>query len=425
MSQEKIKNRIDYKTLSETLSIQTKYDDDDAMLVYIKDKLSKMNVDVQEDAYGNIYVTKGIASVYPCVVAHTDTVQSVLTNVAIYRNEDTIFAFDPIKRTQHGIGGDDKVGVYITLQLLNDIQIMKAVFYRNEEIGCLGSRYSMKFHADWYKDIGYVMMADRKGNTDAIRVSGGLVITSEDFLSACEDQLLQYGYTPAIGICTDVDVLVDYNIGVSAINFSCGYHEPHSSKEIVSLKDVNRCYNLMYDILLKYPDQRFPHTCERPVYKGKAFGRSSRYDLHTLNSKYESPIANSIRKKQQPLPLIFGDKVGSYDNFIETDIVKGKRIYEYKGVKSLPFTGYIVHDKCGKPVLDNVFFLPYEGRAYCTTCNNFVDDTQISMLLEHLEVEDRDEIFVYSSYASGWLKKSGSAWNKKLRTWLTDDLPFN
>lgn len=427
MSQEKIKNRIDYKGLSETLSIQTKHGNDEAMLDYIKEKLGSLEVTVQEDEYGNIYVTKGNAKYYPCVVAHTDTVQSVLTNVSIYRSEDTIFAFDPIKRRQHGIGGDDKVGVYIALQLLVDLPTLKVVFYRDEEIGCLGSTYSMKHHLDWYKDCGYVMMADRRGNNEAIRVSGGIVITSDEFLEACKEQLSKYEYVPAIGLLTDVDNLVAGGIGVSAINLSCGYHEPHSSIEIVSFKDVNRCYNLMYDILVEHNNKRFEHEYEPPIHKPHKGSKSAYNSYYNDLSKYASPVSNSLRKRQEKMfpPLVLGDKRFAHDNFIETDVTKNKQtIYEYRGTKSLPLTGEVRCPNCNNPVLENVFYLPFEGRMFCTSCNDYVDDTKVGNLLQHLEVEDRDDTFVYSVYSSGWIKKNQATWSDKLGSWVTNGLPF-
>lgn len=429
MSQEKIKNRIDYKTLSEALSIQTKHGDDQAMLSYIQSKLADLDVTVQTDDYGNIYVTKGTAKSYPCVVAHTDTVQSVLADVTIYRNEDTIFAFDPVKRTQHGIGGDDKVGVYITLQLLVDIPIMKAVFFRDEEIGCKGSDYSITNHKEWYEDCGYVLMADRRGNSDAIRVSGGLIIASDDFLDACQSLFEKYGYKETIGIFTDVDTLTAGGIGISTINLSCGYHEPHTSKEVVSFRDVNKCYNLMYDIISEQNGTKFPHECKAYVYKSKHAGPYTKESLFHDLAKYGTQIFSPVKERQKKMfpPLIFGDKVSLYDDFKETDVVgkEGKKkLYIYTGIKSLPITGETKCPKCARPALDNLFYLPYESRMYCTHCNDYVDDTEVNRLFEFLEVEDREDTFVYSNYCSGWLNKKDALWSAKLGSWTTDGLPF-
>ena len=424
---DKIKNRIDYKKLVATLAVQTKSRDDEAMLSFIREKLKSIDATVQEDGYGNIYVTKGVAKDYPCVIAHTDTVHSVLKDVSIYRNEDTIFSWDPIKRSQCGIGGDDKVGVYIALQLLEDINIIKAVFFRDEEIGSLGSHYAMKNHKEWFNDCNFVLMSDRRGNSDVITVSGGIIITSKEFLETCDPLFKKYNYKDTVGICTDVDVLTVHGIGVSCVNFSSGYWEPHSSREVVSISDVNVCYNLMYDIIIEHGNTRFEYKAEIPAYK-QAYKRTG----HTVYSSLLADViktgaASPIGKRQLKAfpPLIFGNSPGKYDLFTENEVIKGKyKIYMYKGIKSLVLTGDSICNTCKHPVVENVFFLPYEGRMYCTQCNDYVKDSQVPLLLRALEVEDNDTVFVYSLYSSGWLPKEEAKWDTTISSWVPTQLPF-
>jgi len=424
---EKIKNRIDFKKLTSTLAIQTKSYKDENMISFIRERLSHMEVTVQEDTYGNIYVTKGEAKGYPCVIAHTDTVHDVLKEVSIFRDGDTMFAFDPIKRTQCGIGGDDKVGVYITLQLLEDISVMKAVFFRDEEVGCKGSTYSMKHHKDWYNDCNFALMADRRGNSDTITVSNGIVISSKEFLEACDPILEKYGYKDAIGIYTDIDVLTSGGIGVSTTNLSCGYHNPHSSIEFVSISDVNICYNLMYDILIEHGEKRFDYVANIPTYKYtyKKAGQTIRDSL--LSDVIKTGAATPIGQRQLKCfpPLTFGNNSKQYDLFAENDVIKGKyKIYSYKGSRALMLTGEAQCSKCKSSVIENVYFLPYEGRMYCTICNDYVNDTKVPALLQKLEVEDGGTTFVYSLYSDGWLIKEDAKWDTKISSWVSTQLPF-
>ncbi len=61
-----------------------------------------------------------------------------------------------------GIGGDDKVGVYTCLNALfqEGIESVKVSFFRNEEIGCIGSKAAdMK----WFEDVNWVCQLDRRG----------------------------------------------------------------------------------------------------------------------------------------------------------------------------------------------------------------------------------------------------------------------
>lgn len=426
---EKIKNRVDFKMLTQTLAIQTRFNDDEAMLTFIRSRLRDINVTVQEDGYGNIYVTKGKAKSYPCVVAHTDTVHEVLKDVNIFRSGDTLFAFDPIKRAQCGIGGDDKVGVYITLQLLSDLPIMKAVFFRDEEIGCKGSNYSITNHKDWYKDCGFVLMADRRGNKDIVTVSGGVVCTSLDFLETCDPLFKKYGYKDTVGIFTDIDMLTVGGIGISTVNFSSGYHEPHSNREIVSINDINVCYNLMYDIIIEHGEKEFLYKASIPDYKFETFRYKS---TKTENNSYVHNVnvegaSMKIKERQLKLyaPLWLGSKSRKYENFKESDVVKSNRkVYDFCGVKALSLTSDIDCSKCKTSVLENVFFLPYEGRMYCTKCNDYISDSKVPKLLEHLEVEDNDDTFVYSLYSNGWILKNQAVWNENISSWVDDELPF-
>lgn len=428
MNQNTIKNRINFKTLTTILGIQTESYNDEDMLSYILERLKEMDVTVQQDDFKNIYVTKGESKVYPCVVAHTDTVHKKLTNVNIFRTDDTLFAFDPKSRKQCGIGGDDKVGVYITLQLLEDMPIMKAVFFRDEEVGCRGSSYSIKNHKDWYSDCGYVLMADRRGNSDVITVSGGIVISSTEFLEACDSIFEKYGYKDAVGITTDVDALTYGGIGVSTVNFSCGYHDPHSSREVVSISDVNVCYNLMYDIITTHPDKTFKYEATIPSYKHTYSKRGTTYNDSFINSIAKSGASTDIRKRQEKLftPLTYGYHKTEHSLFVENDITKDKvNIYSYRGVKALPITLECSCNKCKTSGIDNIFYLPFEGRMFCTKCNYYIDDNLTPYYLKFLEVDDNGVSFVYSLYANGWIKKSDAKWYGKLSSWVSIGLPFN
>jgi len=136
-------NRISIPLLSSTLAVQTESKDDQRMIDFIKNELKKLKVKIQTDKYGNIYVTKGTANTYPCIVSHTDTVHSVIPDYlykgseeqtkgfTLYRAGDILFAFSEVKVQQVGIGGDDKTGVYLCLQALIDMDVLKVVFYRD------------------------------------------------------------------------------------------------------------------------------------------------------------------------------------------------------------------------------------------------------------------------------------------------------
>jgi putative aminopeptidase FrvX len=63
--------------LKEVLSIPTKTYQEELMIEYLVNYLSTKGYDYKVQENGNIYVTKGVADYYPCVIAHTDTVHSI------------------------------------------------------------------------------------------------------------------------------------------------------------------------------------------------------------------------------------------------------------------------------------------------------------------------------------------------------------
>lgn len=429
---DKVKNRIDYTFLMEVLAVQSSGTNDSAMSAYIKNKLSDLDVEVQEDNYGNIYVTKGTSNMYPCLVAHTDTVHPIIPKFHLFRSEDVLFAFNPQTGKQTGIGGDDKVGVFILLQALKDIPVMKAVFYRHEETGCHGSRYSIKNHKDWYKNCGYIIEPDRRGYADAITNSGGIDITSQEFVDDITPFMEKYAYTEATGIFTDIDTLVTGGIGISTINFSCGYHAPHSNQEIVSISEVNVVYNLIFDIITTNPHKQYLYTPAVKEYvpyvpfnfPNEKFERWSKSAENT-----ESPMSSPIGPRQTKFfpPLVYEQYATktSFENFVEYDVLKNnKKVYRYTGLKVLSLIGNIHCPHCDADVQETVFYLPYEGRMYCAKCNEYVVDTAVQKMLKFLEVEDNNVTFVYSVYSDGWLDKDNAIWTDKICSWVSDDLPF-
>ena len=70
------------------------------------EKLAQISTEllIEEDAHGNIFVTKGEASLFPCIVSHLDQVHKYAKDKTIFQNGDYLLAFDGPK--QVGTGGD-------------------------------------------------------------------------------------------------------------------------------------------------------------------------------------------------------------------------------------------------------------------------------------------------------------------------------
>ena len=230
----------------------------DALNLRMKGKLK-----IENDTHGNIYVTKGKANLYPCIVSHLDQVHKYAQNKTIFQNGDYLLAFDGPR--QVGTGGDDLVGVFMCLQLLEDYNFIKVVFFVAEEVGCIGSGAC---DLSYFDDCMFIGQADRKNNSDFINYSNGVQLFGEEFSTFVAPVLKDYNYKECVGIATDAGCLSKRNVGIACFNISCGYYNPHTSTEYVSIKDVTNCYNVICDIISN-SDKRFLFTRPTVTYGSK------------------------------------------------------------------------------------------------------------------------------------------------------------
>jgi len=264
----KIKTRegreIDKDLLLECLVIQTNSKDETRMSQFITDKLTEWNISYEIDDIGNIMATKGRAELYPVLACHQDTVHDLVENFLIYENEDILFAIDGKDTSQTGIGGDDKVGVFIALQCLKEMDICKAVFFTREEIGCYGSG---RVNLDWFKQASFIAQVDRKGDSDFVTHATGTKLCSNDFLSAALPYITNWGFTPYTqGGLTDVVQLTEDGVGVSTFNMSCGYFDPHSDSETIKVSIVEATWALIWDLFTNLNGQKWTHRIEYKRY---------------------------------------------------------------------------------------------------------------------------------------------------------------
>ncbi len=74
---------MDIKLLKEILAIQSCSYESERMEAYITNRCEKLGYEyVIED--GSIYIHKGLADSYPCIIAHTDTVHSITNDLTVY-----------------------------------------------------------------------------------------------------------------------------------------------------------------------------------------------------------------------------------------------------------------------------------------------------------------------------------------------------
>jgi hypothetical protein len=218
------------------------------------------------DTFGNLYVTKGEATQYRCLVAHTDINQAYRDDVRIYMNKDWIFGFDMEEGCQCGVGADDGIGISLAIEMFNRFDAIKLFFPLQEEIGCIGSG---KCEVEFFSNCTMIVQGDRRSFTnDLITFTNGIEVCSQEFVDAASEISLKYGYAKANGICTDVGkIKANSAVTCVAMNISIGYAFEHSDKEVISKKHYQNAVNYVYDLLVGLGGVKWEHTYVAPVYK--------------------------------------------------------------------------------------------------------------------------------------------------------------
>lgn len=233
--------------LQKLYRIQAPSGREEAMTEFIQNILDTIpNVKYNIDKMGNIYVVKGNAETYPCVIAHTDEVhhRSKTGYEVISIKDEIILGYDNQFHYFSGIGADDKNGIWVALKCLLRFDAIKCAFFVQEERGCIGSE---KADIEFFKDCRYVIQCDRKGNSDLIDNIGGMNLCSKKFLKDIEYK--RFGYKRSTGFLSDVAALKQKGLDVSCVNISCGYFEPHTAREYTVVSDLRKCLDFVFHII--------------------------------------------------------------------------------------------------------------------------------------------------------------------------------
>lgn len=193
---------------------------------YMKSYLSGHHYNVV-DKDGFLYA-KGTIPVL--LVAHMDTVHKVQCN--------TIINKDGKLSSPQGIGGDDRCGVFIIMNLVKELNC-SVLLCEDEEKGGIGAN---KFAEAKYEEtdengnkvtkkyienlgVNYMIEFDRRGNSDAVFYS----CDNKEFIDFVEDVS---SFKFAYGSFSDISVLMPI-AKLSGVNLSCGYYGAHHPTEFV------------------------------------------------------------------------------------------------------------------------------------------------------------------------------------------------
>lgn len=233
--------------LKEVLAIQTHSKNEELMIAYLKEVLTEKGYEHYVDTLGNIYVTKGKAEWYPCFVSHTDTVHRINHNMKVVQLEEDgktiLTGIDSETMRPSGIGGDDKCGVFLCLEMLDTLDNVKAAFFVSEEIGCIGSHQA---DPEFFKNVGYAIQYDSpEGDSMSMTLMGKQLFgKTSEFGEKVSGLILEHGIKHwERHPYTDIWPLME-KFGFSCLNLAAGYHRYHTSNEYVVVEEVENAFEL-------------------------------------------------------------------------------------------------------------------------------------------------------------------------------------
>lgn len=247
------------------------------------------------------------------LVAHLDVVHKQVPTVLykeITNDENNFKLYCPT-----GIGGDDRCGVWIILNILHYFELSgkplpSVLFTMGEEVGGLGAQTFCE-EVKELKDIKYILEYDRKGYTD--------VVAYEDGNDDLTKLICKYGaelgidYKEAIGSFSDISYICPH-FGISGVNLSSGYYNAHTNNEYIEYGEVKKITQVGYEMMLKLEESvKEPIKYEKVNYAGVDYGWSDDYygdyykyynkgsSYYNYNNKYNYNAPKSALKPMSEL----------------------------------------------------------------------------------------------------------------------------
>lgn len=197
---------------------------------------------ISEDGY--LYA-KGTEPVL--LVAHLDTIHKKMPG--------KITEIGDILSARNGIGGDDRCGVYIIMNIVKELKC-SVLFCEDEESGTIGANKFVKSNHVKHIDANYMIEFDRKGSDDA-------VFYHCDNINFTEFILNTTGYTERYGTHTDICVIAPV-IKLAAVNLSCGYYKAHTEGEYIAVKEMMNTIEVAKK-LIKTPSEKYEYVPSKYV----------------------------------------------------------------------------------------------------------------------------------------------------------------
>lgn len=144
---------------------------------------------------------------------------------------------DKEKKIQTSLGADDKNGIWVILTMLQMGKEINFAFCHSEEVGGTGSSQIIKD-----KELAqliekyciYGIIIDRKNAHDIIGYKNNYCLALDDKLQSFSEEQ-GFKYKCETGSVSDAD---RFSQLLECVNISCGYYEPHTSREYTNLNEL-------------------------------------------------------------------------------------------------------------------------------------------------------------------------------------------
>ena len=226
-------------------------------------ELDYMLPDLETDEFGNRYLQIGESTcMFTC---HLDTATSAKTDV-IHVIEGDIIKTDG----KSILGADDKAGVTILMNMIENKIPGLYYFFLGEEVGCIGSKKAADKYEKNKGDITKVISFDRRGCTSVITYQASSRCCSDKFGEALSAELNKampgFNYsTDPTGIYTDSAQFT--SIYPECTNISVGYRSEHTFSEQQDIAHLERLSEAVLKVdWEKLPVERDPSKKEYKSY---------------------------------------------------------------------------------------------------------------------------------------------------------------
>lgn len=180
------------------------------------------------------------------LAAHLDTVhRNPVRDICVSKQGNILMS-------PQGIGGDDRAGVYMVMELARKLKC-SVLFCEDEEIGGAGAELFTK--SGIRPSVSLILEFDRQGKNDAVFYDCDN--------TAFTEFICKFGYHEETGSFSDISILAPY-LETAAVNLSAGYYNAHTLHEYIDLSHVKKGIERAAKII-QAADKHYPYIPSQKV----------------------------------------------------------------------------------------------------------------------------------------------------------------